>query len=264
LAGTYINLGHIYRALDRLEKAERSYFEGQKICQDLNRNHPEMLPYGTRLANAQMELGRVSTIKGQDEIAFTWYGQALQTLEPFHRKDPSHGMVNHLLSTVHQLRASTMDKVNRYAEALEDWEKAVELDGAGAFKSRVGRAYALAHLKQHGRAIAEINALLEAKKDDAKTVWDAACIFSLSAAAAAQDGQLPSAQQNRLQEAYAGQAVTLLHKAKEARYFREETNLRALKKDTDLGNLRSREDFKSFLSLVNADSPDHHKKRKDP
>jgi hypothetical protein len=84
-------------------------------------------------------------------------------------------------------------------------------------------------------AVAEVNTLAEAKDVNAPTLYDPACVYSLSSAAVKNDAKLV--------DRYATRAVELLRQAV-AKGFKDAEHL---KKDTDLDPLRSRDDYKQLL-----------------
>jgi hypothetical protein len=133
--------------------------------------------------------------------------------------------------------------MRRHAEAVQDWERALELDD-DTFRSvlQIGRAISQAHLRgDHGRALAEAAAL--AQDGDGPRLEGLARLCSLASAAVAGD-KLQADETTKLQEQYACQAVQLLRQAA-GKGHRDRLYL---KEGTDLAPLRRRADFQQLLA----------------
>src|SRR5207302_9883518 len=125
---------------------------------------------------------------------------------------------------------------NRHSLAVKDWDRSLELAEAAAHAQiRLERASALARAKEHAQATAEADAATHEKPADPDILYNAACVYALSAAAPA------DAQQG---ERYATRAVELLRGAVAKGW----KNVEAIKKDSDLDLLHRRDDFKQLLT----------------
>jgi hypothetical protein len=131
--------------------------------------------------------------------------------------------------------------LQRYPEALQDWDRAIELDeGAKRPALRLHRALALAHAGDHARAATEADDLTRDEKTPAVTLYDAACVYGLSVPAAKDDA--------KQQEQYARKALTLLRRDAAAGYFNDAAQVEHMLKDDDLAALRDRADFQQFVA----------------
>jgi hypothetical protein len=74
-------------------------------------------------------------------------------------------------------------------------------------------------------------------------LYNIACVFAISSAAAEKDSKLAPADRMRLKAQYADRAVELLHQA----VAKGLQNTSALTTDPDLALLRSREDFQKLV-----------------
>jgi hypothetical protein len=130
--------------------------------------------------------------------------------------------------------------LKRYAEAVRDWDRAIELD-AGPQRTTFRRRRALCLVKagEAARAAQEANALAGARGASGPTVYDAACVLALTSAATKGNP--------RLAEGHAARAVELLRGLQAAGYFKTPGRVDHLKKDEDLASLRERDDFKKLL-----------------
>jgi tetratricopeptide (TPR) repeat protein len=183
-------------------------------------------------------------LQGRPDQALRWYDEALVLLQPLHQQLPDDAATRDRLSRTHWGRAQVLDAHMRAAEALADWERAVELaPPADRLEAQLGRAQALARAGKAAEAVADAEALTKDAATPVAGCCDAACVFSLAAAAAREAGQ---------REAYAGQALTLLRRAQAAGFFKDRARIERLKKDSDLAPLRSREDFRKFVAELEA------------
>jgi hypothetical protein len=105
------------------------------------------------------------------------------------------------------------------------------------------RALTLARLRDHTAATAEAAILVERDAADANTLYDSACVYALSAAAAGSAAE-PAA-------SYADRAMVLLRRAV-ARGFKD---VKFLKQDADLGALHGRDDFLKLQSELAGSVP---------
>ena len=85
---------------------------------------------------------------------------------------------------------------------------------------------------------------------EGELLYDATHVYAVSASAVSKDARLSQAQRDQLAEQYAGRAVALLTQADSAGFFKDPAHIDHLKADKDLDSLRSRADFKKFLSEV--------------
>jgi serine/threonine-protein kinase len=148
-----------------------------------------------------------------------------------------------LLRDAYTTRATALDAVNRIAEALKDWERALaEDDGSKRALLRAGRAMALARLGEHARAVAEATAAAEGKVASASALHLAAVACSLCADRVKGDA--------RLADRYAARAVALLRQAHARGYYREPAHALRLRENPEFEPLRQRADFRKLLAEV--------------
>jgi hypothetical protein len=134
--------------------------------------------------------------------------------------------------------------LKRSPEALEDWDRAVELvPEADRLRVQLGRARARARGGKVADAVADAEALTKDARAPSARCCEAACVFSLASAAAQEAGQ---------KEAYAVQALTLLRRAQAAGFFKDRSKIERLKKEGDLAPLRQRQDFRKFVAELEA------------
>jgi hypothetical protein len=173
-------------------------------------------------------------------VALPWYERALTLARPLHQQDPQDTFARSVACDAHRGRAEALDDLKRHAEALTDWDQAIELSPpAGRPQFLLGRARSRVLAGDTAAAVAEADALTEGPATSGPIWYDAACVYALAAAAAGEDGQ---------REAHAGRAVALLRRARAAGYFKNPARVEHLKRDADLAPLRPREDFQKFVA----------------
>jgi tetratricopeptide (TPR) repeat protein len=240
LAASHNSLGNLYQNISRLKEAEQAFQDALAIQKDRADKHPIMADYAIDVGSTQFNLGNLMLDGDRSEAALGWYGQAIATLEPVVAKQPRHPTAKQFLRNTHSGRARALTKLRRYADAFKDWERALDLaDERSRNSLRLGQAMTLAHVKEHAKATAEADALADAKEASADTLYDAACVYSLSSSAVLGDAKQA--------EQYAARAVALLRQAVAKGY----KNVEHMKNDTDLDALRQREDFKKLIQELN-------------
>ena len=148
----------------------------------------------------------------------------------------------------------TADRAGRPDVALLRFDKSIEimeealgkgylLARAQVVGARINRAGALAARGDHARAALDVQALPLQPGLRSVSLYNIACVLSLSGAAAEQDSKLPAAERTRLKTLYCDRAMDFLHDAV-ARGYNHPV---AIKADTDLEALRARDDFRKLI-----------------
>jgi serine/threonine-protein kinase len=242
LAASFNNLGALLANLSRWEEAEAAYHAARGWQEQLAADFPAVPDYAVDLAHTYGNLGNVRQESGQPEASLDWYAKAIARLEPVLGAEPRMVRARHSLRSAHRERARAWTRLGRHAEALRDWDRALELEpGPDRNDLRLQRALTLVQLGEHIRAAAEAEDLAQAKGLTARNFYDAARVHARVSAAVGKDTAQPPA------ERHAARAVELLAQARAAGFFKDRANVEQAKKDPDLDPLRGREDFKKFL-----------------
>jgi tetratricopeptide (TPR) repeat protein len=246
LARSYHELGALYHDTGRLAEAEAIYRQSLEINERLARDHPDVPLYAVDHGRNYGRLGHL--MKGQNpQAALEWFDQAVRIHEAVCRQHPEHTDGRVFLSYDHWGRAQALTALERSAEALEDWDRALQLDnGRNRAERRVGRAGTLARIGSHARAVDEVEKGIEEGKPMGSKLYDAACVYSRCSLAVRHDEELPSTEQGRLTEHYAVRALDLLTKARGAGYFTSPARIKQMESDPDLESVRSRADYQKF------------------
>jgi tetratricopeptide (TPR) repeat protein len=247
LADTSGNLAQLLDAGGRAAEAEEAFKETVKLEEALSRDYPALRHHAVNLGGTQCNLGNLLSKTGRRADSLAWYARAIATLAAVLDRQPRQATARLFLRNAHWGRADALTHLGRHAEAVKDWDRVIALDaGPNRTRFRLQRALALARLKDHARATAEADDLARAKDAPAGALYDLACVFALSTAAAGED--------RKLGETYARRAVALLRRAL-ARGYKD---IEHLKKDSDLDALRSRDDFQQLLTDLEAKRPEGH------
>jgi tetratricopeptide (TPR) repeat protein len=246
LARSYDNLGIVLAELRKPEEAETAFRQALSHQAKLADSSPEAAEYRLELATTRFHLGNLFRLQGRPDQALPWYDVALVLLQPLHQQQLNDAATRDLLLRTRWGRAQVLDALKRSAEALADWDRAVELSPpADRARQQLGRARARVRAGKAAEAVADAEALTRDPATPGPLLCKAADVCSL-AAAAAQDAQR--------REAYAGRALALLRRARAAGFFQDRRKVEYLKKDPDLAPLRSREDFRKFVAELEAAS----------
>src|SRR5262249_48360670 len=147
--------------------------------------------------------GRQLTLAGQSEKAMGWHDRAIRTLETALRRDPQNAEAKTVLCYTRVMRAHALTDLQRYAEAMADWNIALGLGKADARFVRVLRAQTVAQSGDHAAAAAELGAM--AKPEQAELpAWEVASAYGWAMNAAARDDKLSPSQRQQSLDDYAG------------------------------------------------------------
>jgi tetratricopeptide (TPR) repeat protein len=196
--------------------------------------------YRVDLARIQFNLGQFLRRQHRPAEALPLYEETLAVLQPLHQQAPHDVAVRSPLGWTYWDRALALEALQRWAEALPDWDRAVELlPPADRPRVRLERARAWVSAGKAAEAVAEAVALTAEAATPAARCCQAACVCSLASAATTDADR---------REAYAGQAVALLRRAQGAGFFKGRANVERLKQEADLKPLWSREDYQKFVA----------------
>jgi tetratricopeptide (TPR) repeat protein len=243
LANIHNNLGLLLRTTGQPAKAETAFRDALKIGEQLAADFPTVSHYAVALGGSYCNLGNLVKDNGQPQAALDWFAQAIRTLDAVLAKDQGNLGARQFLRNAHWSRAEALTQLGRYAEAVHDWDRALELDeGAGRPALRLQRASTLVRAGQAAQAVVEADALTQGKDVPGETLYDTACLYALASAALKDNSQQA--------ETYAAKAVALLRRAQAAGYFQKPARIAHMKKDTDLDSLRNRADYRALVKLL--------------
>jgi serine/threonine-protein kinase len=232
----------------RLGDAERTFGDAVKALEELTREHRAVPDYQHDLGEAYHSLGDVERLKGDFEAALGLSTRSIDLLNEVLRHVPRNARAKENLCRGHGLRAAALSDMGRDADALPEWERALELDtGQRQNEWRVRRGATLARLGRHAEAAAEVRAATAPDGTDAAVLYDAARVMARAVRAVRADGQLTDIQRDALASAYGGVAIDFLRRSQSAGYFKRPQARDAVKDDV-FAPLRSRGDFQRLAA----------------
>jgi serine/threonine protein kinase/tetratricopeptide (TPR) repeat protein len=244
LAKQHGNLGILLKNLGRLPAAEQADRRALELFEKLAADFPLVPTYHQDLASSYVNFGVLLGHDGKTEASLAWFAKAIALLDPLLQQEPRLVTARLFLRNAHFARAQALDKLARHADAVKDWDRAIDLAAPpNRPRFRMQRALSLVRAGRHAEAVAEGDALAEAKDVTGDMLYDLACVSAL-AAAAVKDAKTPSTDATQPAEGYAARAVELLRQAV-AKGYKDAAHMT---KDRDLDALRGREDFKKLLT----------------
>jgi tetratricopeptide (TPR) repeat protein len=234
LAACYNNLGMLLRKLGRSPDAKAAYRQALTHFEALVADFPGVPAYRGKLAAGEVNFANLLLHGGEPTEALGWYDRAVDRLKSLAEEDGERTTARHFLRTAYWGRAEALDRLDRPADAIKDWDRAVNLSPAHDKRAvRVARACSLARGGQVERAVAEADDLATSPSLPATQFYNLACVYAL---AAGRDGA------NR--EEHVRRGLELLRRAVD-HGFKDAGLLRT---DDDLKPLRDHEDFRKLLA----------------
>jgi hypothetical protein len=257
LAALRMTYGAYYAATERPAQAEAANKEAIAIRRRLVEDHPDRVEFALELGTNYYGMAYMENMRRDHRATHEWATRAIELLEGSLRREPRRDDVKQNLSWSYNVRAQALTDLDRFAESLADWDRAIELVGEGDERTpsmRVSRALARAWSGDVGRAFDELSAIPKTGTYARFMHYNEACLFAVAARAAAKDAARAPAERASLAERHAARAMVALAEAKRAGYFREHRHITLLRLDRDLDALRSRPDF--TLMLMDLQFPD--------
>jgi serine/threonine-protein kinase len=256
LAGDYNSLGYLYQQLRRPADAVAAFAKAERFLLPLIRAYPEDPNYGLSLAGVYINWTRQLRFAGKELEALERASRAVGLAEAVVQREPRHALARSWAHNAHGERALTCEALGRWAEAVKDWDRVLELsDGPKRLDFRVQRALMLARAVDRDRTLAEATALAEEPGVAGTDLYNLACVFARLVGMARTDARLSTSEQAAAAEGHAVRAVEMLQRLRTSGYFKNAGNRELLKTDIDLASLRPREDFQKLLAQVISGAP---------
>ena len=169
-----------------------------------------------------------------------WFQKAIGILQPVHEAEPRDRTAKEFMRNSYWGRAVAYDRLQRYDEAVKDWDQVVELSPKEQPRPCALRATSKLRSGQVSEAVAEVAKLRNLPGWNAIQLYYFACVYSVA-----------SGKVSDKKAEYADAAMELLQKAVKAG-FKEAAHM---KQHEDLDPLRDRDDFKKLLADLEAKFP---------
>jgi eukaryotic-like serine/threonine-protein kinase len=127
LAASHNNLGTLLNALRKGPQAEEQLRKALVIREKLAADFPGMLRYQIDLGGSYCNLGSLFSDGGQPGASLVWFEKAIRTLTPVYEQNRRLEEAKQFLRNSHVGRAHTYSRLEKFAEAVEDWDKVIEL-----------------------------------------------------------------------------------------------------------------------------------------
>jgi tetratricopeptide (TPR) repeat protein len=233
LAGGHNNLGLLLAVLGKQSEAEQHYRKALDLQEKLAADFPAMPEYQIGLGGSYCNYGNLVSAGKRPSESLTWYEKTIRTLTAVYEQDRRLVVPKEYLRNSYWGRARAYTRLRKYAEALKDWDKAIELSPkAKEPEFRAARATTRIQAGQMAEAVAEVAELTKLSNWNAAQSYDFACVYAVASSNVADTKQ-----------EYAERAVQLLHQAVKAGY----TDAAHMQEDSDLDSLRGRDDFKKLM-----------------
>jgi tetratricopeptide (TPR) repeat protein/tRNA A-37 threonylcarbamoyl transferase component Bud32 len=257
LANAVRNLALFYQANRQTQQAGEAYQRVLGIQEPLVKRFPANLHFAVELAGTYCNMGRRLTQNGNPQAALEWFDRAVAKLEEVGQRDRDIGR-NYLRNT-HLNRAEALLALDRPAEELEEWNRALALapnvDSRAYFE--MGRALALVRLGKYEEGVRVAEDLAGPAQTSEFEVFRAARVLARASVEAGRDARLGTAERRDQAEALAARAVALLQRAQSQGYFKKPANVAELQQDRNLDALRDRADFRKLLAELEVKAKDN-------
>jgi tetratricopeptide (TPR) repeat protein len=226
------NLAQALESLKRDDDAKAEWTNATEIGRRLAERYPNVPLYRVMFGRVATKFGAFLHRRGDSEAALPLYGRAIDMLTPVLGRIVE---VAGGLYEAHAARAAALHDLARYAEAIKDWDRAIELGEPVARYRRLETRYKI----EPQKALAEMDELVrttDATKPDGS--YQLARMFARLA-----KGPNPA------DPDFAKRAMAMLYKAVAAR----RDSWKNLEGDESFDSLRGREEFKKLLASLKED-----------
>src|SRR5207249_4040180 len=128
LACTHNDLGLLLMDLGQRNAARTEYELARDLREKLAAAFPAKPVYQVELGGSYCNFGKLVLNEGQPADSLHWFDLAIRTLTPVYEQDRRHARTRQYLRNSHWGRAVAYDRLKKHAEAVTDWDKAIELD----------------------------------------------------------------------------------------------------------------------------------------
>lgn len=236
LASSHNSLGNLLADRDKLEQALEQYRLAANIRTRLVREHPNIPEYKLELSGVYANMA-IKLFEGDKPTeSLEWFRQAIELLEPIQQSTAGSSKSAKYLEECFEGRSKALDKLQRYSDGERDWDRYVELNAPqDKYNLLTKRWKRLLRQGLVSEAIEHIAEFTKLPSEDAELWYEYACTYALAA------DRLPA---KRME--YADRAMELLDQAVKFGY----DNAKRLRTDSDLTQLRDRDDFNRLIDGV--------------
>ena len=234
LAWSHNSLGNLLGGLGQGAAAEEQYRKSLAMQEKLAAEFPAVPAYQVDLGGSYCNFGELIRNGGDPAASLKWFGQAIDCLQAVLDKEPRDVTAKQFLRNSHWGRAKAHDRLQKFAEAVKDWDRVIALSPpAEQLIFRASRATSRLQAGMVAEAVAEVAELTKTPFWPVGQWYNFACVYSVAS------GKIADKKRE-----YADRAMELLRVAVKAGWKDAEH----MKTDTDLDPLRDRDDFKKLIA----------------
>ena len=130
LSRSHENLGILLAGRGNLRAADEQFRKALAIQEKLAAEFPLVPQYRVDLGGNYCNFGILVGKSGQPGENLEWFDKAIRILTDVYEQGGSSGAAKQGLRNSHWNRAMVYDRLRKFAEAIKDWEKAIELSRA--------------------------------------------------------------------------------------------------------------------------------------
>src|SRR5262249_45395200 len=158
-------------------EAEWEYRRALALQAQLAADFPAVPDYAVDLGGSYCNLGNLLRQRGAAAASLDWYAKGLAMLRPVLAQHPQLVRARLFLRNTHWGRAWALGQLSLHAEAITDWEQALDLNDVQQQDAilRLGQAVALARAGQQAEGTVAVEDVLKPGNADRGTLYDAAC-----------------------------------------------------------------------------------------
>jgi eukaryotic-like serine/threonine-protein kinase len=234
LALSHTSLGNLLEGAGKRPEALEHNRKALAIAERLAAEYRGVPQYQIELGGSYCTFGNLARDHDRASESLDWFDRAIQTLSAVYEQDRRLELAGRYLRNSYLGRASAYDRLGKYAAAIRDWDRAIELSASEEQpRFRAARALTRANGGEITDAVAEAALLTSSPCCEPKQCYDLARVYAIA-----------GGKDSEKKQAYGDRAMELLNIAVNAG-FREVVRL---KQDADLGALRDRHDFKTLVA----------------
>ncbi len=140
LAASHNCLGLCLAGLGKRAEAEAAYRAAAAILEKLTAGAPDVPAYAVSLGASYVNIGSLLEDHAQPEASLDWFGKGIATLSAVLAHDARLTTARLFARNAHWGRAEALQALGRHAEAVKDWDRAIELNDEKQHESWFSRA----------------------------------------------------------------------------------------------------------------------------
>jgi serine/threonine protein kinase/Flp pilus assembly protein TadD len=157
LASSHNSLGALLWGLGKGEEAERQYRQALALREKLAADSPAVPQYQIDVGGSCCNLGNLFSAGGRSGDSLVWYNKAIRILTAAYDQDRRVAVARQVLRNSHRGRALAYGRLKKYAEAVQDWDRAIALSPEPAQpRLCASRAAVRLNAGQVAEAVAEV------------------------------------------------------------------------------------------------------------